>query len=117
MYTQNVWKQILRFFDDNNDGTIDVNEMGIALRSLGIDLSDTKLKDIISKIDQDKSGTIDYAEFKLYYHSLFQEKIKEGLDWKYIRSVFEKYDSDSSGYLDIDEFSYVCPHKMHIHSF
>ena len=106
-YTQNVWKQILRFFDTDNDGTISVDEMAPALRSLGIDVSDTKLKEMIAKIDSDQSGTIDYHEFKVYYHALFEEKIKRGLDWKYIQMTFEKYDADSSGFLDIDEFSYA----------
>ena len=106
-YTQNVWKQILRFFDTDNDGTISVDEMAPALRSLGIDVSDTKLKEMIAKIDLDQSGTIDYQEFKVYYHTLIQEKIKRVLDWKYIQMTFEKYDSDSSGFLDINEFSYA----------
>ncbi len=42
----NVWKQILEFFDETNDGTIDVQEneeMAQALRSLGIDVNDNKL--------------------------------------------------------------------------
>ncbi len=41
-YTQNVWKQILQFFDENNDVTIDVKEMTPAL---SIDVNDNKLND------------------------------------------------------------------------
>eukprot|EP01084_Bolivina_argentea_P099144 178223_1 len=113
-YIQTVWKQILQFFDADNDGTIDRKEMAPALRSLGIDVNDDKLNDMIMKMDQDKSGTIDYSEFKTYYNSLFADKIKQGLDWKYIQNIFETYDTNASGFLDIHEFAYalkkLCAH-------
>ncbi len=47
-----------------------------------------------------------YIGFKTYYNILFKNKIKQGLDWKYIQNIFDKYDTDSSGFLDIHEFTF-----------
>lgn len=106
-YTQSVWRQILRFFDSDHDGTIDAEEMSPALRSLGIDVTESTLKETVSKMDADSSGTIDYGEFRAYYHSLFGGKMKEGVNTKWLREQFEKYDADSSGFLDVAEFCFV----------
>lgn len=106
-YTQSVWRQILRFFDSDHDGTIDAEEMAPALRSLGIDVTESTLKETVSKMDADSSGTIDYGEFRAYYHSLFAAKMKEGVNTKWLREQFEKYDVDSSGFLDVAEFCFV----------
>ncbi len=56
---------------------------------------------MILKMDNDKSGSIGYIGFKTYYNTLFKNKIKQGLDWKYIQNMFDEYDTALSGFLDI----------------
>ena len=70
-------------------------------------MAESTLKEMVSRMDADSSGTIDYGEFRAYYNSLFEEKMKEGVNTKWMREQFEKYDADSSGFLDANEFSYV----------
>lgn len=81
--------------------------MGPALRALGMDTTEEELQKLIDRIDTDKSGSIDFTEFKHYYSELFIKKLSEGLDFQKLQEIFEEYDADGSGFLDCDEFSFV----------
>ena len=47
-------------FDSDGDGEIAADELGTAMRALGLDPSDEQLQDLFDKADIDKSGSIDY---------------------------------------------------------
>jgi hypothetical protein len=44
-------------------GTIDAKELKVAMRALGFEPKKEEVKKMISDIDKDGSGTIDFAEF------------------------------------------------------
>lgn len=44
-------------------GTIDAKELKVAMRALGFEPKKEEIKKMISDIDKDGSGTIDFAEF------------------------------------------------------
>lgn len=50
-------------FDKDGGGTIDAEELGSAMHSLGQNLTRLELQDIIDSVDADNSGTIDFPEF------------------------------------------------------
>jgi len=50
-------------FDINGDGRISTSELGTILRSLGRTPSDAEVQQIVAKIDQDRSGFIEFDEF------------------------------------------------------
>ena len=76
-YMQHVWKQILDYFDADHDGTISNVEMAPAMRALGIDVAHDEINQLIDEIDANNSGNIDYAEFRAFYKSLFDKKMKK----------------------------------------
>jgi calcyphosin len=49
--------------DDNNSGTIDMNEFKKAIRDFKIDLNETEIRQVFQAFDRDGSGEIDYDEF------------------------------------------------------
>ena len=51
-------------FDDQQVGLLDEDEFHFALEYLGIKLSDEKIERLFNSFDTDKSGTIDYTEFR-----------------------------------------------------
>jgi Ca2+-binding EF-hand superfamily protein len=51
-------------FDDQNIGLLDEDEFFFGLDYLGIKLSDEKQENLFNKYDTDKSGNIDYQEFR-----------------------------------------------------
>lgn len=44
-------------------GTIDAKELKVAMRALGFEPKKEEIKKMISDIDKDGSGTIDFSEF------------------------------------------------------
>jgi hypothetical protein len=47
----------------DGDGTITTKELGVVMRSLGQNPTDTELQDMINEVDVDGNGTIDFNEF------------------------------------------------------
>ncbi|BFZ03610.1 hypothetical protein BsWGS_06649 [Bradybaena similaris] len=57
-------KEAFRVLDKNNKGVIAVEDLRWILRSLGDDLTDDEIEDMIQETDTDGSGTVDYEEFR-----------------------------------------------------
>jgi calmodulin len=58
-------KEAFRVLDKNKKGEIDVEDLRWILRSLGDDLTEEDIEDMIRDTDTDGSGTVDFDEF---YH-------------------------------------------------
>ena len=52
-----------RRFDENCDGVVSYSEFRTGLNNLGIELSDDDFIMLVSKVDVDGEGTVDYTEF------------------------------------------------------
>merc|ERR1712021_156340 len=50
-------------FDADNSGAIDVRELKAAMRALGFEVKKEELKKMISDIDNDGNGSIEFQEF------------------------------------------------------
>jgi len=57
-------KEAFRVLDKGNKGVIAVEDLRWILRSLGDDLTDDEIEDMINETDTDGSGTVDYEEFR-----------------------------------------------------
>ncbi|KAJ8318439.1 hypothetical protein KUTeg_003530 [Tegillarca granosa] len=57
-------REAFRVLDKNNKGVIDVADLRWILKSLGDDLTEEEIDDMIAETDTDGSGTVDYEEFK-----------------------------------------------------
>jgi calcium-dependent protein kinase len=51
-------------FDESKKGFISINDMGVALKKIGIAASDTEINHMIEEYDFAKPGKIDFDEFK-----------------------------------------------------
>ena len=47
----------------DGDGTITTKELGVVMRSLGQNPTETELQDMVNEVDADGNGTIDFNEF------------------------------------------------------
>ena len=54
-------------FDHDGSGSIDKNELNQLLMELNVVLTENELEDLITKLDEDKSGDIDFDEFYVWY--------------------------------------------------
>ncbi|RMZ88738.1 hypothetical protein DV736_g4030, partial [Chaetothyriales sp. CBS 134916] len=50
-------------FDKDGSGTISADELRQVMKSLGEDLTDAEIDEMIREADKDRDGTIDYEEF------------------------------------------------------
>ena len=57
------FREVFAVFDQDGSGAIDCQELGSCLRSLGQNLSEEELKELIMSVDEDLSGTINFEEF------------------------------------------------------
>eukprot|EP00543_Licmophora_paradoxa_P013191 CAMPEP_0202476086 /NCGR_PEP_ID=MMETSP1360-20130828/93236_1 /ASSEMBLY_ACC=CAM_ASM_000848 /TAXON_ID=515479 /ORGANISM="Licmophora paradoxa, Strain CCMP2313" /LENGTH=220 /DNA_ID=CAMNT_0049103275 /DNA_START=51 /DNA_END=713 /DNA_ORIENTATION=- len=62
-FGQTVLKQLFRIADKDGSGNIDKEELSVALRSLGFELSEKQISGIFDRADKDKSGDISMEEW------------------------------------------------------
>jgi len=51
-------------FDKDGSGSISTEELRAVMRSIGENLSDAEIDEMLNEADKDKNGTIDFEEFK-----------------------------------------------------
>ena len=60
-------ERAFRALDTNRDGSIDYDEFAMGLYTLGAEISEGQLDDLISVLDIDGSGAVDYSEFARWF--------------------------------------------------
>jgi len=99
---------LFREFDEDKSGDIDRWEIMKVMQGLGIEITEQKAADMISTVDKDNSGTIDFEEFKTLMKPKFLENILSKEDsLEDFRALFVEADQDHTGYLTADELYMV----------
>lgn len=93
------FKDAFALFDKDGDGSITVAELGVVMRSLGQNPTESSLKQMIMEVDADGSGTIDFPEFL----TLMARKMKAQDSKSEIIEAFKVFDKDGSGKISADE--------------
>ena len=102
-------EQILEFreafqaFDKDGNGSITTKELGTVMRSLGQNLSESEIKEIIDEVDEDKNGTIDFQEFL----SLMARKMKIIDKEDELIDAFKTLDLDGTGKISKYQLRYI----------
>merc|ERR1719460_1566170 len=56
-------REAFSLFDGDASGAIDVRELKAAMRALGFEVKNDELKKMITDVDNDGNGTIEFSEF------------------------------------------------------
>ncbi|ELU10987.1 hypothetical protein CAPTEDRAFT_224462 [Capitella teleta] len=99
------FRQAFNMFDKDGDGAISCQELGIVMRSLGINPDQTELQDMIQEHDTDGSGQIEFPEFceMMCKHLDGDPKDQDEV----YREAFKTFDRDGSGRISAEELRQV----------
>ena len=97
------FKDAFSLFDKNGDGKITTKELGTVMRSLGSNPTEAELQDLISGVDTDRSGTIDFPEFLTVIAGTMNDSYNE----KEIREAFRAIDRDGNGFISVAELRHT----------
>ncbi|KAL6717916.1 hypothetical protein ACLMJK_004001 [Lecanora helva] len=95
----NDYKHVFSLFDQNGDGQISAEELGGIMRSLGQKPTQSELEDIVTELDTDNNGTIDFEEFLAMMTRVTKEEDTD----EELRRAFQVFDKDGSGTISTDE--------------
>ncbi|XP_015602339.1 troponin C [Cephus cinctus] len=90
-------------FDHEKKGCIGTEMIGTILGMLGHELSEDTLKEIISEIDEDGSGELEFEEFCILASRFLVEEDTEAMEQE-LREAFRLYDKEGNGYITTDVF-------------
>ena len=60
-FSEAEYRQAFGVFDLDGDGLIDANELRLAMRNLGVELSDKDVRSMLLVADKNKDGKIDFT--------------------------------------------------------
>ena len=96
-------KEAFSLFDKDGDGSITTKELGIVMRQLGQNPTESELQDMVNEIDIDGSGTIDFQEFL----SLMARKSQDNDVEDELIEAFKVFDRDGNGLISAAELRHV----------
>merc|ERR1712093_495007 len=86
-------KEAFDLFDTDGSGTIDPKELRAAMQSLGFEAKNQTIFQMISDLDKNKSGSIDFEEFL----DMMTARMSDKDTREDIQKVFRLFDDDTSG--------------------
>ena len=97
------FREAFQAFDKDGNGSITTKELGTVMRSLGQNLSEGEIKEVIDEVDEDKNGTIDFQEFL----SLMARKMKIIDKEDQLIDAFKVLDLDGTGKISKYKLRYI----------
>jgi len=91
-------KKAFDLFDTSGEGVMQLKELNVALRALGLELKKNELKTVITEADKDGSGTIDFVEFLAVVKKSMGHKMSKDD----VTKTFDMFDTDDSGAITLD---------------
>ncbi|CAF0780812.1 unnamed protein product [Adineta ricciae] len=89
----NEYEEIFTYFDRENTGRIDVNDLSLIIRSAGLNPSDMKLKEIRDDYEQNEINEINFQQFLQILINLTNE-IDDEID---LIEAFRVFDKEGQG--------------------
>jgi len=94
-----LFLEVFTFFDQDNNGYIELDELFNVFGNLGVEVSKEELKEKIDEVDIERNGKVSFSEFV----ALMRETITDIHDEKRLKEAFTIFDSDGNGEIDIGE--------------
>lgn len=97
-------RAVFAFFDRNQNGNIEADELGEVMSSLGYQATEEELNDMINEADKDGNKMIDFDEFV----QMMEAKCRRDQDQEdELREAFKVFDCDGNGFISREELAKV----------
>ncbi|KAJ3071941.1 Centrin-1 [Podochytrium sp. JEL0797] len=103
-------REAFQLFDSDGSGSITTKEWRIAMKAMGFEPTKEENRQMISEMDQDGSGTIDYDEFlamitkRLVNTENIADIVGEEFTAEEIKEMIEEGDKDNDGEIGEEDF-------------
>ncbi|XP_067324502.1 calmodulin-like [Anolis sagrei] len=98
------YKEAFTLFDKDGDGAVTTAELGVVLRSLGHNLTEIELQEIVRDVEANHNGKVDFPKFL----ALVAKNMKSNEDQEAeIREAFRVFDKNGNGYITVGELRHV----------
>merc|ERR1711968_22044 len=117
-------REAFSLFDSDASGMIDIRELKAAMRALGFEVKNEELKKMVTDVDNDGNGTIEFVEFLGMMTAKMGEKDTrediekvfklfdgENIDDEELQDMINQADRDGDGEINIDEFYRIMKKK------
>jgi calmodulin len=98
-----LFQEAFKLFDRDGNGEITRKELGLVMRSVGDNPSEAQLLELITEVDTDGSGTIDFSEFL----QIVARRKRSDDGEAELREAFRIFDEDNNGFISADELRRV----------
>jgi centrin-1 len=96
-------REAFNLFDTDGNGTIDPKELKEAMQSLGFEAKNQTIYQMMTDIDKDGTGDIDFEEFL----DVLTAGIGDTDNKEDIKKVFNLFDDDKTGYVSLQNLKRV----------
>ncbi|XP_010548415.1 PREDICTED: calcium-binding protein CML19 [Tarenaya hassleriana] len=96
-------REVFDLFDIDGSGTIDAAELSVAMRTLGFEINDEQINELMAEVDKDRSGAIDFDEFV----QMMTTKLSERDSMEELSRAFQIIDHDNNGKISYHDIKYM----------
>ena len=97
-------EDVFKIIDENESGTIDIDELGKGLRCLGLNPTNSDLKNLLDEHDKNNDQVLNLDEFAELYAKYTQKFYSVENE---LAEEFKKLDVNGDGYIDVEELKKV----------
>jgi calmodulin len=97
------YKEAFNLIDKDGSGRISRNELSSLFLALRQKVTSAELKDLMTGVDTDGDGTLDFPEFLTMMSSTLESTKQE----QELQKAFREFDKDGNGYISRDELIQV----------
>ncbi|KAL3701452.1 hypothetical protein R1sor_019474 [Riccia sorocarpa] len=108
--TKEEIEKVFNFFDENNDGLISKDDLRHFMEKLGFETTDEEINSMVTSVDINGDGSVDFMEFANLYEALVTEQVMQGKDLyeeEDLREAFNVFDTDDDGFISPQELQAV----------
>ncbi|XP_055602120.1 calmodulin-A-like [Uranotaenia lowii] len=92
-------REAFSLFDRNADGTITARDLGMVLRSLGKNVSDAEVDELLKDVSTDVQGRIQFGDFL----AMMTVRLKDFNNEEELKEAFRIFDRDGNGMISAEE--------------